>query len=97
MRHRSASVSAGRAVVEPRHAEMQQDAQVMREKSAISPGPRSTKSSRPSGTKPSKSCRDRDVVVYLGYDLLHLERYDELLALTTKYEDILPKDAALPC
>ena len=26
--------------------------------------------------------RDRDVVVYLGYDLLHLERYDELLELT---------------
>ena len=35
---------------------------------------------------------DRDVVVYLGYDLLHLERWDELLALTTKYIDTLSKD-----
>ena len=36
--------------------------------------------------RPSKLCLDdRDVVVYLGYDLLHLEKYDDLLALTTKY------------
>ena len=39
--------------------------------------------------------RDRDVVVYLGYDLLHLERYDELLALTSKNLDVFPKDADL--
>ena len=25
---------------------------------------------------------DRDVVVYLGYDLLHMEQWDQLLALT---------------
>lgn len=36
---------------------------------------------------------DRDVVVYLGYDLLHLNRYDELLQLTDKYRGILAKDA----
>jgi tetratricopeptide (TPR) repeat protein len=40
--------------------------------------------------------RDRDVVVYLGYDLLHLERYDELLSLTSKYLDVFPKDADIP-
>ncbi len=40
--------------------------------------------------------KDRDVVVYLGYDLLGLERYDDLLALTTQYSDVFPKDADLP-
>jgi len=39
---------------------------------------------------------DRDVVVYLGYDLLHLEKYDELLDLTTKYLDVLPQEADIP-
>lgn len=40
--------------------------------------------------------QDRDVVVYLGYDLLHLGKYDELLALTTKYENVLPKEPDIP-
>lgn len=40
--------------------------------------------------------KDRDVVVYLGYDLLHLGRYDDLLALTTKYYDVLPKEPDIP-
>ncbi len=40
--------------------------------------------------------KDRDVVVYLGYDLLNLGRYDDLLELTSKYEKVLPKDADLP-
>ena len=40
--------------------------------------------------------RDRDVVVYLGYDLLHLERWDELLALTKQYENVLPKEPDIP-
>lgn len=39
---------------------------------------------------------DRDVVVYLGYDLLHLEKYDELLQLTQRYAPILPKEADIP-
>ena len=34
---------------------------------------------------------DRDVVVYLGYDLLHLEKYDELLDLTSQYFNVLPE------
>ena len=40
--------------------------------------------------------RDRDVIVYLGYDLLHLEQYDELLSLTSQYINVFPKDADLP-
>lgn len=40
--------------------------------------------------------RDRDVVVYLGYDLLRLDKYDELLALTDKYNSILPKEPDIP-
>jgi tetratricopeptide (TPR) repeat protein len=40
--------------------------------------------------------KDRDVVVYLGYDLLHLEKYDELLDLATKYLDVLPQEADIP-
>ncbi|MGH9497944.1 MAG: tetratricopeptide repeat protein [Terriglobales bacterium] len=40
--------------------------------------------------------RDRDVVVYLGYDLLHLERYDELQNLTSRYDSLLPKEADIP-
>ena len=40
--------------------------------------------------------KDRDVVVYLGYDLLDLERYDELLKLTSEYQSILPKEPDLP-
>lgn len=40
--------------------------------------------------------RDREVVVYLGYDMLHLEQWDELLALTQKYMDVFPKERDLP-
>jgi tetratricopeptide (TPR) repeat protein len=40
--------------------------------------------------------KDRDVVVYLGYDLLHLEKYDELASLTAQNLDAFPKDADLP-
>jgi tetratricopeptide (TPR) repeat protein len=39
---------------------------------------------------------DRDVVVYLGYDLLRLEKYAELQALTAKYEDVFPKEPDIP-
>jgi tetratricopeptide (TPR) repeat protein len=40
--------------------------------------------------------QDRDVVVYLGYDLLHMEKWDELLALTQQYMDVLPKEQDIP-
>ena len=39
---------------------------------------------------------DRDVVVYLGYDLLNLGRWDELQALTQRYETVLPKEPDIP-
>ena len=39
---------------------------------------------------------DRDVVVYLGYDLLHNEKWDELLALMQQYESTLPKEPDVP-
>jgi tetratricopeptide (TPR) repeat protein len=39
---------------------------------------------------------DRDVVVYLGYDLLHLGKDGELLALTSKYQSVLPKEPDIP-
>ena len=40
--------------------------------------------------------RDRDVVVYLGYDLLNLNQDDELLELTGKYQSIFPKEPDVP-
>jgi tetratricopeptide (TPR) repeat protein len=39
---------------------------------------------------------DRDVVVYLGYDLLRLGEYRELQALTAKYKDVFPKEPNIP-
>jgi tetratricopeptide (TPR) repeat protein len=39
---------------------------------------------------------DREVVVYLGYDLLHLEQYDELQTLTTTYMDVFPTEPDIP-
>lgn len=40
--------------------------------------------------------RDRDVVVYLGYDLLNLDKYRQLLELTAKYKTILAKEPDIP-
>jgi tetratricopeptide (TPR) repeat protein len=39
---------------------------------------------------------DRDVVVYLGYDFLNQEKYDQLLDLTKKYNDVFPKEPDIP-
>jgi tetratricopeptide (TPR) repeat protein len=39
---------------------------------------------------------DRDVVVYLGYDLLRLGHYHQLLQLTDKYKDLLPHEPDIP-
>lgn len=40
--------------------------------------------------------RDREVVVYLGYDLLYLKQFDELRALTAEYKNVFPMDADIP-
>lgn len=40
--------------------------------------------------------QDRDVVVYLGYDLLQLGKYDDLLKLTSEYDKAFPKEADIP-
>jgi tetratricopeptide (TPR) repeat protein len=40
--------------------------------------------------------RDRDAAVYLGYDYYNLGRYDEVLALVSRYEVTLPKEANFP-
>ena len=39
---------------------------------------------------------DRDVIVYLGYDLLHLGQYDELLMLTSENLTVLPNEPDIP-
>lgn len=39
---------------------------------------------------------DRDVVVYLGYDLLNLGKYNELLQLTSNYWNRLPREPDIP-
>lgn len=40
--------------------------------------------------------RDRDVAVYLGYDLLRLQEFAELKALTLQYENVFPKEPDIP-
>jgi predicted Zn-dependent protease len=40
--------------------------------------------------------QDRDVAVYLGYDLLNLKQDDDLLKLTAKYDSILPSEPDIP-
>lgn len=39
---------------------------------------------------------DRDAAVYLGYDYYNLGRYDEVLALVSRYEGVLPREANFP-
>lgn len=39
---------------------------------------------------------DRDAAVYLGYDYYNLGRYDDVLALASRYEAVLPKEANFP-
>jgi tetratricopeptide (TPR) repeat protein len=44
----------------------------------------------------AKLPNDREVVVYLAYDLYYLGKYEDALALTEKYQSILPNDKDLP-
>jgi tetratricopeptide (TPR) repeat protein len=76
---------------------MEQDPFIMREKERYLSWIGNYKESAEVGQQlVQKLPHDRDVVVYLGYDYLHLERYDDLLALTAKYQDVLPKEPDLP-
>lgn len=40
--------------------------------------------------------RDRDGAVYLAYDYYNLGRYDDVLALVSRYETVLPKEPNFP-
>src|SRR5204863_2468996 len=40
--------------------------------------------------------KDRNASVYLGYALYNLGRYDDVLSLVSKYEEVLPKEANFP-
>ncbi|HZC44754.1 MAG TPA: tetratricopeptide repeat protein, partial [Acidobacteriaceae bacterium] len=40
--------------------------------------------------------KDRDVVVYLGYDFLQLEQYGQLAKLTSDYYNTFPQDSDIP-
>lgn len=78
-------------------AQMQQDPYVMREKERYLSWTGKYQESADVGREVIRKLpHDRDVVVYLGYDLLHLERYDELADLVSKYELVLPKEPDLP-
>ena len=78
-------------------AGMQQQPQVMREKERYLRWTGNYQESAEVGREAIKKLpNDRDVVVYLGYDLLNLERYDELQDLTSRYDQRLPKEADIP-
>jgi tetratricopeptide (TPR) repeat protein len=77
--------------------EMQQDPYVMREKERYLSFKGDYEQSAAIGRAAIKLLpRDRDVVVYLGYDLLNLKQYDELLQLTQQYDQLLPKEPDIP-
>jgi len=77
--------------------DIQRDPQVLREKERYLSFMGQYQESAAVGREAIKTLpRDRDVVVYLGYDLLHLGQYGELLALTTKYANLLPDEPDIP-
>jgi len=77
--------------------EMQQEPHLMREKERLLSFKGEYQKSAEVGREAIKKLpMDRDVVVYLAYDLLHLEQYDDLLLLTAQYETLLPKEPDIP-
>jgi tetratricopeptide (TPR) repeat protein len=77
--------------------EMEKEPQLLREKERYLSFKGDYRGSAEIGSEAIKVLpRDRDVVVYLGYDLLHLERYYELLSLTSEYLTIFPKEPDIP-
>lgn len=77
--------------------EMQQEPHLMREKERLLSFKGEYQKSADVGREAIKKLpMDRDVVVYLAYDLLYLERYDDLLQLTSHYDSVLPKEPDIP-
>jgi tetratricopeptide (TPR) repeat protein len=77
--------------------EMQQEPHVMREKERYLSFKGDYQQSAEIGREAIKVLpKDRDVVIYLGYDLLKLKQYDELLQLTSQYDQVLPKEPDIP-
>ncbi len=77
--------------------EMQQEPHLMREKERYLRFMGEYQQSAEVGREAIKKLpSDRDVVVYLGYDLLYLQQYDDLLQLTSRYDAVLPKEPNIP-
>jgi predicted Zn-dependent protease len=77
--------------------EMQQEPHLMREKERYLRLIGDYQQSAEVGREAIKSLpADRDVVVYLGYDLLYLQQFDNLLQLTSHYETLLPNEPNIP-
>jgi tetratricopeptide (TPR) repeat protein len=77
--------------------EMQQDPQVLLEKERFLSFKGDYQQSADVGSQAIRVLpEDRDVVVYLGYDLLHLGKYNELLELTAEYNQIFPHEPDIP-
>jgi tetratricopeptide (TPR) repeat protein len=77
--------------------EMQQEPHLMREKERYLSFKSEYQKSADVGREAIKKLpTDRDVVVYLAYDLLYLQQYDDLLQLTSHYDAVLPREADIP-
>ena len=88
----AAGVWMGRAT-----KEMQHEPQLMREKERYLSFKGEYRQSAEVGREAIKKLpTDRDVVVYLAYDLLYLQQYDDLLQLTAQYDSVLPKEPDIP-
>ncbi|HET9101652.1 MAG TPA: tetratricopeptide repeat protein, partial [Acidobacteriaceae bacterium] len=78
-------------------AKMQQEPQLLKERERYLNFKQDYRQSAEVGRKAIQVLpHDREVVVYLGYDLLHLGKFDELLHLTSKYNDAFPEEADIP-
>jgi predicted Zn-dependent protease len=78
-------------------SEMANEPQVLREKERYLSFAGRYQESAEIGQRALKALpKDRDVVVYLGYDYLHLGRYDDLLSLTKSYHDVLAREPDIP-
>jgi tetratricopeptide (TPR) repeat protein len=78
-------------------SDMQQEPHLMREKERYLRFIGDYRQSADVGREAIKKLpTDRDVVIYLGYDLLYLQQYDDLLQLTSQYKTVLPYEPDVP-